>query len=293
MLNWNFLETFVVLSENLSFSATARVLNTAQPVVSRQIKTLEESLGYVLFLRTKKKVTLSHEGHELKMRLGPLVEQIKKLTQERQQSAKALLTGTIRMGSMPEAGTNLLFPKITPFLDMHPGLKVHLTLMPSASVNEQVLNGSLDFGFVYFVSDRKSLKSYAVAQDHPVLIADKKMAKNWRALPEYKFISYREKDIYQRDFLERVLTKTEQKKVTHGSSINSHDAIIAMVCKQKNFAVIPYTSAISSIKEGLIEIILHDKKAQSLYIICHEQILIDQKKKAFLNYLIEAFGKSK
>lgn len=291
MINWNFLETFVVLSENLSFSATARTLNTAQPVISRQIKTLEENLGYSLFIRTKKKVILSQEGQELKLRLGPLVEEIKKLILERQDT-HGLLTGTIRVGSMPEGGQNLLFPKITQFLEINPNLQIHTTLMPSSAVNELVMNGTLDFGFVYLVSERKSLKSFPVAQDLPVLIAEKKMAKTWRSQPTYKLIGYREKDMYQRHFLERVLTKAEQKKVQHGASINMHTSIIDLVCKQKALAVIPRTSTPVAIKEGRIEIVAQDKKTQSLYLICHEQILVDKKKKAFLDYLLQEFSKA-
>lgn len=292
MLNWNFLETFIILSENLSFSATAQALNTAQPVVSRQIKTLEDSLGYALFIRTKKKVMLSQEGHDLKLKLRPLVEEIKKLTLEKHNPGQ-LLKGTIRVGSMPEAGFNLLQPKISAFTDINPDLQVHVTLMPSATVNELVMNGTLDFGFVYLVSDRKSLKSFPVTEDFPVLISEKKVAKNWRSLPVFKMIGYREKDLYQRTFIEGNFTKSEQKKVQAGSSINSHMAIIDMVCSQKAFAVIPKTSVIQAAAEGRIEILMQEKKAQSLYLICHEQILIDKKKKAFLDYLIKEFSNSK
>ena len=96
MLNWNYLETFVILSENLSFSETARVLNTAQPVISRQIKILETNFGYPLFLRTKKKVALSAEGLDLKARLGPLVDEIKGILLEREKPG-SLLEGTIRL----------------------------------------------------------------------------------------------------------------------------------------------------------------------------------------------------
>jgi DNA-binding transcriptional LysR family regulator len=289
MLNWNFLETFVVLSENLSFSETAKVLNTAQPVISRQIKVLEENLGYSLFLRTKKSVALSTEGQELKRKLGPLVEEIKRVLIADRQEMSSLIKVDLRIGSMYEAGEILLLPKISHFLEIHPDSTAHLQLMASAEANEKIAKGLLDFAFVYKISDRKSIKAFPVTQDVPVMIVDKKMASKWKKQEVYKFVSYRENDLYTKSFLERHMSKTERAKVRTIASINSHKGIIELLCKHKGMAVIPRTSAQPYVDKGLIEIIEQDKKPQMLSIICHEQILIDKRKRAFLEYLLKEF----
>lgn len=294
MVNWNFLETFIILSENLSFSLTAQKLNTAQPVISRQIRMLEENLGYILFIRSKKKVVLSNEGQALKLKLGPLVDEIKKIISEREllNQKNQLLKGVIRVGSMPEAGQNILMPKINDFLEIHPDLNIHTTFISSATVNELVLNGNLDFGFVYTVADRKSLKSFPVYQDQAVLITEKRKSKNWHLDKAYQFISYREKDLYQKEFIEKFFSKSDQKKIKFGSSVNSHSSMIEMVCKQKCLAVLPKSSVTYNQLSNQIQIIAEDKKIQKLSLICHEQILIDQKKKLFLEYLLERFNYS-
>lgn len=289
MLNWNFLETFVVLSENLNFSETAKILNTAQPVISRQIKTLEDNLGYVLFLRTKKSVTLSPEGLELKRKLGPLVEEIKRVLITDRKETSALLKVDIKIGSMYEAGELLLFPKISQFLEIHPESNVHLSLMSSVNILEQVAKGLLDFGFVYMLSDRKSMKAFPLTTDLPVMIADKKTATHWKKQESYNFISYRENDTYLKSFLQKHFSKAELKKVRYTSSINSHRAIVDLVRARQGMAVIPFSSAQPAVEKGLVEIVEKDKKAQTLYLVCHEQILIDKRKKAFLEFLMKAF----
>ncbi|MEK2646411.1 LysR family transcriptional regulator [Bdellovibrio sp. BCCA] len=293
MLNWNFLETFVVLSENLNFSETAKILNTAQPVVSRQIKMLEENLGYALFLRSKKSVALSPEGLELKRKLGPLVEEIKRVLILDRSENSTLLKINIRMGSMYEAGQLLLLPKVAQFLEVHPESTIHVSLMSTSLVNDQVAKGILDFGFVYELSERKSVKAFAVTQDIPVMIADKKAAANWRKQERYNFIGYRENDLYLKGFLERHLNKTEMSKVRYLSSVNSHGAIIDLVRKQHGMSVIPKTSAVRAVEKGYVEIVEQDKKPQTLYLICHEQILIDKRKKVFLDYLLKQFKDAK
>jgi len=289
MLNWNFLETFVVLSENLSFSETAKFLNTAQPVISRQIKVLEENLGYSLFLRTKKSVALSAEGQELKRKLGPLVEEIKRVLIADRQELSHLIRVDLRIGSIHEAGEFLLLPMISHFLEMHPDSTAHLQLMASAEANDKVAKGLLDFAFVHKISDRKSIKSFPVTQDVPVMIVDKKLATKWKKQEIYKFVGYREGDQYLKSFLDRHMNKTERSKVRHHSSVNSHKGIIDLVCRHKAMAVIPRTSAQPYVDKGLIEIVEQDKKPQMLSIICHEQTLIDKRKRAFLEYLLKEF----
>lgn len=289
MLNWNYLETFVALSENLSFSETARLLNTAQPVISRQIKVLEENLGYSLFVRTKKSVALSQEGQELKRKLGPLVHEIKRALISDRAEGSSLLKVEIRFGSMYEAGELLVMPKVSRFLEVHPDSVVHMSLMSTDQANELVAKGLLDFAFVYRFSDRKSIKAFPVAQDMPVLITDKKTAGKWRKQTAYKFVGYRENDQYLKTYLDRHFNKSERAKVRTMASVNSHKAIVDFVCQHHGMAVIPRSSAQPYVEKGLIEIVEQEKRPQNLSIICHEQILIDKRKCAFLDFLLKEF----
>jgi len=289
MLNWNYLETFVILSENLSFSQTAQVLNTAQPVVSRQIKVLEQSLGYPLFIRSKKRVSLSQQGLHLKHQLGPLVDEMKKILFQGQEP-KFFFEGSIRIGSMFEAGQLILFPKLKKMIDVYPKLQLHFLLMPSKNINEAILSGALDFGFVYQVSDRKAIRSQAVIQDLPVLVADRRVSKKWRDSSVYSMIGYREKDSYLDSFIDRNLTKAEQKKVQMRMSMNSHEEIIEILRAQPDtMAVIPLSSAQKALEKDQIQILIRDKKSQDLYLICNDQILIDKRKQALWQHLLQSF----
>ncbi|WP_230492641.1 LysR family transcriptional regulator [Martelella alba] len=56
------LRCFVILSETLSFSHTAEILNLTQPAVTHQIKKLESELNFPLFNRNKYRVELTPAG---------------------------------------------------------------------------------------------------------------------------------------------------------------------------------------------------------------------------------------
>lgn len=56
---------FAAVGNELSFSRAARTLRVDQPWLSRQVQQLEEQLGFPLFSRTTRKVTLTPEGEIL------------------------------------------------------------------------------------------------------------------------------------------------------------------------------------------------------------------------------------
>ncbi len=63
--DWNQLRAFLATVEEGSLSAAARALDLTQPTLSRQVSALEESLGLVLFERSRHAMTLTQAGIEL------------------------------------------------------------------------------------------------------------------------------------------------------------------------------------------------------------------------------------
>lgn len=62
------LRYFWTVAEEKSFTKAAKILHITQPTLSRQMKELEERLGTPLFIRQKKQLLLTEEGHFLKER---------------------------------------------------------------------------------------------------------------------------------------------------------------------------------------------------------------------------------
>src|SRR3954469_15065658 len=64
---------FVTLAERLHFRRAADDLHIAQPVLSRQIRALEQDLGAALFTRDSHGVALTGAGRQLLDDAGPLL----------------------------------------------------------------------------------------------------------------------------------------------------------------------------------------------------------------------------
>lgn len=65
---------FVAVAEEMSFTRAAERLSVDQAWLSRQIRQLEDQLGFTLFERTTRKVALTPEGVRLLVEAGALVE---------------------------------------------------------------------------------------------------------------------------------------------------------------------------------------------------------------------------
>src|ERR1700745_25518 len=67
------LRYFVAVAEQLHFGRASEALHTAQPVLSRQIRALEDELKAQLFVRDKRATELTPAGRQLLADAGPLL----------------------------------------------------------------------------------------------------------------------------------------------------------------------------------------------------------------------------
>ncbi|MGB8001277.1 MAG: LysR family transcriptional regulator, partial [Anaerobacillus sp.] len=96
------LKYFIEIAEQRSFTSAARTFFVSQPALSKQMKRLEEELGFDLFNRSVKGVELSQKGKSLYEDLKPLFTQIDKTIGRYQRYDQ------IRFGSTPILSTYFL-----------------------------------------------------------------------------------------------------------------------------------------------------------------------------------------
>src|SRR5260370_35580030 len=80
------IETFLAVATFGGFHRAAEALRVSQPAVSARIKALEESLGGMLFVRSRRGLTLSEPGRVLR----PYAEQLLKTASIARQAVRQL-----------------------------------------------------------------------------------------------------------------------------------------------------------------------------------------------------------
>lgn len=166
------LETFIAVADNKSFTRAAEILYVTQPTVSNHISNLERDLDTVLFIRTRKNVTLTKSGQLLYNHALNIINAYRNMTSELR-SFNDNLEGHLNIyaSSIPR---KYFLPKVlAKFTKEFPGIGYSLLNEDSASVINSLLAGETDFGFVGIKSDSTKLDCHKILSDELVFITSK------------------------------------------------------------------------------------------------------------------------
>ena len=165
MLSLVKLISFVKVAESGSFSRAALLLGTAHSGLSRQVAELEAELGYRLLQRTGRGVRLTEAGHRLYLQARQLISQAQAVHDEAV-AIRGVPVGTVTIG-MPGSVAMLLGSQLlVQASDKYPQVKIRLIEGLSASVEEQLATGRVDFGLYFAAPDRP------VARATPLYLSD-------------------------------------------------------------------------------------------------------------------------
>lgn len=137
------LRYFQAVAELGSYSRAAEVLRISQPAVSRQVRTLENSLGRKLFVRLSHGVSLTEAGRALLERSRIILRQFDQ-TEDEIRRGQVHASGTVTLGVPPAAG-NMLVPELTRRMSAaFPNVFLHVVGGFSLYVQEWMARGRVD-----------------------------------------------------------------------------------------------------------------------------------------------------
>ena len=195
-MNLKQLEAFRATLRTGSITSAAKALAVSQPSVTRLVKELERSVGFVLFVRSGRGLVSTVEGR----RFGDAVENLFTGTDRLKETASAIRTsihGEVQIGVTP-----VLVYQVTPhaIAGIHtnkPGLKIALRVNNSPGLVDAVTMGQLDLAVinVYHRPDslhilyQKKLKYVCLlSEGHPLTKSSRPI--DLKALKEAECVAY-------------------------------------------------------------------------------------------------------
>jgi DNA-binding transcriptional LysR family regulator len=141
------LRYFVAVAEMENVTRAALKLHVSQPALSKQIRDLEEELGFSLLERSAKSVRLTAAGQVF------LVEarQVLKRADEAVQAARAVADGSgleLHVGYATSPTVRLLPPTLRAFQAEMPKVRVRLHDLSTEDIFARVRDGKLDVAFI-------------------------------------------------------------------------------------------------------------------------------------------------
>ncbi|MEP2947279.1 MAG: LysR family transcriptional regulator [Lentilitoribacter sp.] len=126
-MNLTNLSIFMQVVQKGSFADTARDIDVDPSKISRIISALEDELGYRLFHRTTRKLSLTEAGQLTYERMRDPLEEINAIVDMARASTEKL-SGNLRLTTSIALGERWLVPKLGKFYEQYPDIKLELIL---------------------------------------------------------------------------------------------------------------------------------------------------------------------
>jgi DNA-binding transcriptional LysR family regulator len=141
------LRYFIAVAEEENVSRAALKLHVSQPALSRQIRDLEEELGFALLERSAKSVRLTDAGKTFQSEARAVLQRV----EDAVKSARAVATGgrgELHVGYAPSLTARILPPTLRAFQAGSPNVRVLLHDLSTEEMLARLRDGALQIAFL-------------------------------------------------------------------------------------------------------------------------------------------------
>ncbi len=169
VMNLQQIKYFLELADELHFWKTSEKVFITQSALSRQIKSLENELGFRLFERDKRNVKLTAAGEFLKTEFAKILTDFESVTRHAKQISDGEI-GTIRIGH-PASITFSVLPEILSKVSQkHPNIVAQMTEVDVIDVDSSLLTHRIDIAFSRELPKSKKLASKLLLTENFALV---------------------------------------------------------------------------------------------------------------------------
>jgi DNA-binding transcriptional LysR family regulator len=160
---------FVALAETLHFGQAAARMNMSQPPFSRQIASIEKTLGVRLFERNSRNVALTPAGRHFLNDCRSTLAAFEAACQDAQLVARGV-KGELRLGFTMYAAHGIVPSLVRRFSEVRPDVHLILEERIPTELDEMLLEGRLDAVVTFGVDYRPRLQSVLLCRDRLQLV---------------------------------------------------------------------------------------------------------------------------
>lgn len=286
------IKTFVKVVELGSISKTAMELNYAQSTVTMQIQQLEKELGYPVFDRIGKSISLTDPGKQFLYHAYEILHSM-----ERAQSIENDLYnihGTLRVGVLESLLFGVLIDIIPLLKKQYPNLDLQIKTGHTVELLEQLKQNQLDVVYIsqslntdpslYCYYKRKEEIIFICAPDHP-LANEKKVAP--QKLMEYEFLVTEREGICYRRLKE--IAAQYNLSVKDSVEVDNVHVIVELLQTSVGIGFLPQYAIEKYLTESRLTRIDVDIKPQIYYsqILCHKNRWLSPFMEQFIEHIKE------
>ena len=166
------LRYFVTVAEELNITRAAEKLHMSQPPLSTQIKSLEEELDTVLFIRGKRRLGLTESGQLLYRRAKEILSLAEK-TQSEVHSMGEGMRGTISIGLVEGMAPDIAAEGFAGFIGTYPNIRFRILDGSTDDLLEKMRTGLISLAVITSPCDHSLLHSFHVGAERIAALINK------------------------------------------------------------------------------------------------------------------------
>jgi len=246
-MNLQNLRVFLKVAELEHITRASEELNLSQPAVTKTIQSLEHEIGLELVERQGRRIALTYAGRMLQ----GYARQIFAMEREMEEALEALRdveSGEVTLAANTTAGVYLLPPIVARFRMRYPQINLHIAILNSHEIVEEIMNWNLDFGLVE--GDASTLPGaldvQLFAYDELILVVAPGHA--WSSLPSVELETLREGVLLMREQGSGIREVVEHSLLQHNIvvqplfTLTDNEAIKQMVISGVGVAIVSWLS---------------------------------------------------
>lgn len=169
------LNSFVLLANVGNFTKAADLLFISQPALSKQIQSLENELKVPLFDRLGKQTFLTIQGRQFKSYAEEMLATYLSSVEHIRQ-IESLATGTLHFGATNFIGVYLMPQVIAQFHEIYPNIKINMVINSSRNILDLLHKNQIEFVFLsdYIIGDNDKYVAKDYVPDELKLIVGNK-----------------------------------------------------------------------------------------------------------------------
>lgn len=291
-MTFRHLSIFLTVYKEKSMTLASKKLYMTQPSVTQAIHELEEFYGVRLFDRIGKRIKLNDESHKLM----PIAENIIKTFEESKTLMKGIEVYELKLGFSATIGTYLI-DDFLKSMEVMSKIKVNIIIENTASIEEKILNGSLNFAVVEGKTHSAYIKTEPLTSDELGFIIsskrDRTLFKTIEDLNDIDFIT-REEGSGTKETLDLIFSQ-KNINVNVVATVNSIEAIKNLVINDFGISVVPKVTIEKEINEGSLQYFKIEelKLNRTFRLIYHKDKIMNKAQNEVINLLKECISHKK
>ena len=286
------MRVFSAVAKNRSFSIAAKKLSISKAMVSKHIKSLENSLSVRLFNRTTRKLNLTDAGSSYYEKVNIILSEIDE-TESAISQLNSEPKGKLKVMAQPSFGAFHLSRALSLYLKKYTEVTVNLELSHRIP---DLVEENIDLAFHVGELNDSMYVSRRIASARRVICASPEyikkigMPKKPEDLLNHNCLIYMPRnDMGKWEFLDK--GKRKKIKVTGDIQCNSGDALRVASIQSRGITQLPTYMVGLDIQAGRLQALLEDfePEKQPIYAIYNHRKYISAKIKTFIDFIYNLY----